>query len=135
MVEINAKSEEKIRQAAIVWLTTVRADGMPQPTPVWFIWENGTFLIYSQPKAQKLRNIRHNPKVALNLNSDEQGEQYLVIMGEASIDEKQPPSDHVPAYLKKYRQSIQAIGYTPETLAQSWSVAIRVRPTQIHGQS
>ena len=135
MVEIDAKFEKRIRQAAIVWFTTVRADGMPQPTPVWFIWENGAFLIYSQPNAQKLRNIRHNPKVALNLNTDEQGEEYLVIMGEAFIDEKQPRSDHVPAYLEKYRQSIQAIGYTPETLAQTWSVAIRVRPTHIRGQS
>ncbi len=134
MIELDAKTEAKIKQAYIVWFTTVRADGMPQPTPVWFIWEDGAFLIYSQPNAQKLRNIRHNPKVALNLNSDEEGSEYLVIMGEATIEQNHPRSDQVPAYVEKYRQGTRDIGYTPATLAQTWSVAIRVRPTFIRSE-
>src|SRR5258706_6713700 len=96
-LEIDAKFVERINQEYILWFTTVRPDGMPQPTPVWFIYDNGTFLIYSKPDAQKLRNIRHNPRVALNPNSDETGDEYLVIMGEAYIDEKQPPSNQVAA--------------------------------------
>ena len=134
MQQIDAKIEAKLNQAYVIWFTTVRPDGMPQPTPVWFIWENGTFLIYSQPNAQKLRNIRNNPKVALNLNTDEEGGEYLVIMGDAAIDVSHPPSNKVAAYAEKYRQGTQDIGYTPETLAQTFSVAIRVQPTVIRSQ-
>jgi PPOX class probable F420-dependent enzyme len=131
---IDTQVEERIRSAYIIWLTTVRADGTPQPTPVWFIWENGTFLIYSKPDAQKIRNIYHNPRVALNLDSEAQGETYLVITGEASIDESYPRADQVPAYQEKYHHGIRDIGYTPESHAQTWSLAIRVHPIHSRGQ-
>jgi len=132
--DLTPEFEQRLERAYIIWLTTVRADGMPQPTPVWFIRDQGTFLIYSQPTAQKLRNIRHNPKVALHLDTDAEGESYLVIMGEAAIDDSTAPSNQMAAYVEKYRQQIESIGYTPETLASTWSVAIRIRPLQIHGQ-
>ena len=132
-LQIDAKTEEKIKQAYVIWFTTVREDGMPQPTPVWFIWQNGEFLIYSEPNAQKLRNIRQNPRVSLNPNTDEEGEAYVVIMGEATIDEKYPPSNQVAAYLDKYREGIKGLGYAPEKFSQKWSVAIHVRPTHVRG--
>ncbi len=131
---ISATFRERLQNAMVIWLTTVRADGMPQPTPVWFILENGTFLIYSQPTAQKVRNIAHNPRVALNLNTDEWGSEYVVIMGEARIDKDQPSANQVPAYLKKYRQGITDINMTPESMAQSYSVAIRIVPTHVRGE-
>src|SRR5690242_2741036 len=109
-VLINAKVEEKLKQAYVIWFTTVRADGTPQPTPVWFIWQNGEFLIYSEPQAQKLRNIRQNPHVSLNLNSDNEANEYVVIMGEARIDEDYTPSYKVPAYFEKYQEGIQGLG-------------------------
>jgi PPOX class probable F420-dependent enzyme len=132
--EMTPEFEERIKQAHMIWLTTVRIDGMPQPTPVWFIWERDTFLIFSQPTAQKLRNIRQNPKVALNLDTEADGEAYLVIMGEAYIDADQVPSNRVAAYVEKYKLNAANIGYTPESLAATWSVAIRVKPVHIRGQ-
>ena len=30
-------------------MTTVRSDGQPQTVPVWFLWDDEGFLIYSQP--------------------------------------------------------------------------------------
>ena len=29
----------------IVWLTTVRSDGTPRPSPVWFLWTGGDVLV------------------------------------------------------------------------------------------
>ncbi|HLB46217.1 MAG TPA: pyridoxamine 5'-phosphate oxidase family protein [Anaerolineales bacterium] len=52
-------------------------------------------MIYSQPNARKLRNIAHNPRVALNLNSDEWGNHIVVITGEAYIDENALPANRV----------------------------------------
>jgi len=68
---------------------------MPQPTPVWFIWENGTFLIYTASQSQKHRNLEDNPHVALNYNNAADAETYLVIMGEAKVDHTAP--DRLPA--------------------------------------
>lgn len=132
-IEILPEYAEQIRHAYFVWLTTVRADGMPQPTPVWFSWDGDTFLIYSRPDAQKVRNIRQNRSVALNFVRDHEGEEYIVIMGQATIDDKTSPSNQVAAYATKYAEGTKRIGMTPEDLAQTYSVPIRVTPTQVRG--
>jgi PPOX class probable F420-dependent enzyme len=38
---------QRLREDVVIWLTTVRADGTPEPSPVWFLWDQETFLIYS----------------------------------------------------------------------------------------
>jgi PPOX class probable F420-dependent enzyme len=133
-VEISSEFAERIRNAYYMWFTTVRADGMPQPTPVWFVWDGSTFLIYSMPSAQKVRNIRRNPKVALSFAGDDEAGEYLVIMGEAAIDETAPPVHRMPAYLEKYLEGIKRANMTPESMARSYSTAIRVTPTYVRGE-
>jgi PPOX class probable F420-dependent enzyme len=135
-VEISPALEQRLREEKTIWLTTVGAgDGTPQPVPVWFLWQDGTLLIYSQPKAHKLRNIAQNPNVALHFKHiDEFGEEGIaVIIGEASIDKDVLPSNQIAAYLDKYRKGIVDINFTPESLAAEFSVAIRVKPTRVRG--
>jgi PPOX class probable F420-dependent enzyme len=133
-VELSPKILDLINKSEFVWFTTVRADGMPQPTPVWFIWDNGTFLIYSQPAAQKVRNLQANTKVALGFSRDLTGEEYAVIMGEAFIDSTTPPPIGMAAYLEKYRQGIADINMTPESMSAMFSTAIRVKPLRTRGE-
>jgi PPOX class probable F420-dependent enzyme len=130
---ISPEFAERLRNAQYVWFTTVREDGMPQPTPVWFIWQDGSFLIYSEPTAQKVKNVRSNPKVALGYTDSDDADSYLVIMGEAVIQEGGPLANQVPAYLEKYSEGIKGIGLTPESMAQKFSVGIRVTPTHVRG--
>ncbi|MFN8493100.1 MAG: pyridoxamine 5'-phosphate oxidase family protein [Caldilineaceae bacterium] len=82
-IEINDTVAQRLQNEQIIWFTTVRADGAPQPTPVWFLWTNNSFLIFSQPTALKVRNLQHNPKVALNFHTDEYGGNVVVFTGEA----------------------------------------------------
>jgi PPOX class probable F420-dependent enzyme len=132
--EITPEIQTAIEKAYVIWFTTVRADGMPQPTPVWFVWQDGSFLIYSIPKAQKVRNIRGNAKVALNLDDTQDGEHYTVFMGEARIDPNTPAPSNVSAYIEKYRQGIADINMTPESFDADFTVAIRVTPTQVRSE-
>jgi PPOX class probable F420-dependent enzyme len=132
--DFGARVARRLRDEEHIWLTTVRADGQPQPTLVWFLWEQDeTFLIYSQPNKQKLRNILQNPKVALNFNSDVHGDDMIIFSGEARIVTDVAAANQHPVYLEKYRASIQRIGMTPETFAPSYSVALRVMPTKVRG--
>jgi PPOX class probable F420-dependent enzyme len=131
--EFGARVARRLEQELIIWLTTVRVDGTPQPSPVWFLWADQSLLIYSQPNKQKLRNIAQNPKVALNFNSNASGGDIAVIAGTARIDPQAPPADRIKAYLAKYRQKIADLGSTPEAFAQSYSVAVRVTPTGLRG--
>ena len=89
-VEIPTEFAALLEAAEYVWFSTVRADGMPQPTPVWFIREGDTYLIYTIPDSQKVTNLKANPKVALSWSNDD-AETYVVVMGEVSIDESRRP--------------------------------------------
>ncbi len=131
--EFGARVARRLRDERVIWLTTVRDDGTPEPSPVWFLWDGSTFLIYSQPDKPKLRNIARDPKVALHFNSDPEGDDVAIFTGEAKIDAGVPPATQVPDYLAKYRQGIRNIGMTPDSFAQSYAVPIRVKPTKLRG--
>jgi PPOX class probable F420-dependent enzyme len=125
---------ERIQKGIYAWLTTVRADGTPQPTPVWYVWDDGTFLMYSIPNQQKIRNIRANPTVALAITDDSSGENYVVITGEAVVDEDAPRVIDNAPYVEKYRQSMAAINFSPDSMTRDFTTAIRITPTGVRGQ-
>jgi PPOX class probable F420-dependent enzyme len=125
------RAESRLRSEPIIWLTTVRADGQAQATPVWFLWDGETFLLYSQPDAQKVRNLAANPKVALHLDDDGSGGDVVTVEGTATVEPDTPRADRVDGYLAKYRAAIDALGYEPGPFARSYSTAIRVRPTRV----
>jgi PPOX class probable F420-dependent enzyme len=126
----HARAEERLRSEQVAWLTTVRADGQAQSSPVWFLWDGETFLLYSQPHAQKVRNIAVNPKVSLHLG-DVAGDDVVTLEGAAVVEPDAPRADHVEGYLAKYRAAIDRLGSQPGPFARTYSTAIRVRPTRI----
>src|SRR5260221_14203990 len=64
------RAAERLRDEIIAWLATVRPDGQPQPSPVWFLWQEPDILMYSKPNTPKLRNLEGNPRVALHLEGN-----------------------------------------------------------------
>ena len=130
--EFGARVARRLDQEQIIWLTTVRRDGTPQPVPLWFLWDGESFLIYSQPNTPKVRNIGHNPTVALQFNCDRHGNDVVVFTGAARIVDDAPPVDQVPAFVAKYREDM-APGKEAENMARDYTVAIRVTPTKLRG--
>jgi PPOX class probable F420-dependent enzyme len=132
--ELEHKAKKFIKQEYAIWLTTIGSNLAPQPRPVWFIWDQDSFLIFSQPHAHKLKHIKLHPNVSLHFNTDKTADEYVIVYGGiANIDESVPPAHKVRAYLKKYKAGIEAMGATPEQFSQAYSVAIRVRPTSLRG--
>lgn len=130
-----AHAAERLRSESVVWLTTVSPDGVPQPTPVWFVWEGGDEItIYTPPQSLKVRNIRNNDRVAVNFNSDERGADVVVFLGRATLDDSAPAVKDNPAYAEKYRRGMQSIGLTPESMSQIYSQPIRVKFSHIRVQ-
>src|SRR6516162_7287147 len=77
----------RLREDRLIWLTTVDAKGTPQPTPVWFLWDetNSTILIYSLAGAKRLEHLRLNPRVALNFDGNGTGGDITVISSEPYV--------------------------------------------------
>jgi PPOX class probable F420-dependent enzyme len=131
--DYGARVARRLGEELIIWLTTVGSDLTPQPSPVWFLWDGETALIYSQPGTPKLRNIRERPRVSLSFNSTETGGDVVVITGDAWLDPETPPANELPVYIEKYSNGLAGIGLTPEAFAEAYSVPLRVRPTSLRG--
>ncbi len=125
----------RLRDDRLIWLTTVDAKGMPQPTPVWFLWDEATstMLIYSRADAKRLAHIQQNPRVALNFDGNGSGGDIIVITGQAQLSQNDPPADRLPVYVQKYRDFIARGFTTPEHFASIYSVALRISPLAIRG--
>ena len=123
-------AEQRLRSNIIAWLTTVGADGRPYTVPVWFLWEGNTILIFSQPRKQKIRNLRKNARITLALDDTKEGDDVVIVEGTAELLDNPEISVVLPAYVEKYGAYIQALGFTPESMAASYSVGIRVTPTK-----
>lgn len=123
-----ARADKRLKEEAIAWLTTVTPQGHPQSSPIWYLWDGKTILLYSQKDKGKLKNIATNPNVSFHLDSDGVGGDILAIEGRAAIEPGAPPANQLPTYLEKYRDGIKRIGMTPDSFASDYSEAVRITP-------
>ncbi len=128
--EADAHALERLRADMIGWLTTVTPAGQPQTFPIWFLWEDGEALIYSDRRAKRLLNIRANPRVSLHLDDDGKGGDVVIVEGEARVDDTTPPLPEHTAYLAKYGAWITEQLGSPEEMATIYNVPLRIRPTR-----
>lgn len=131
--ESDSHVRDRLRSERIAWLTTVTASGQPQTFPIWFLWDDaadggrGDLLIYSDHRARRNRNVEANPRVSFHL-ADGQGNDVVIIEGEARID---PETVALPAnasYVAKYADPIANDFHTPEEMATIYNVPLRIRP-------
>jgi PPOX class probable F420-dependent enzyme len=125
--------KRRLRDEQTIWLTTIDAHLTPQPRPVWFHWDSETLLVFSQPHAAKVRHIQRQPHVALNFNTDAEGGDVGVLIGEAAVATSPITPNRLKAYLRKYRQGIKDIGMTPASFQADYSLAILVTPLTTRG--
>ena len=81
------------------WLCTLRADGSPHVTPVWFIYRGPVWWVCSSEHNRKTRNVAADPRVSLAL---ENGVAPVVAEGLATIHRPPFPAELRAAFAEKY---------------------------------
>jgi PPOX class probable F420-dependent enzyme len=80
---------ELLDSAAVATVVTLDPDGSPHLSAAWVGMEDGEVVIGTLGDQRKLRNLRHDPRIALTLQSERINEwglrEYLVINGSARI--------------------------------------------------
>jgi PPOX class probable F420-dependent enzyme len=141
MSSLNAHVEQRLRTDQWVWLITVRPDGRPHVVLVGFFWDGQTFLIFSQPDRQKLRNVRHNPQVMLALDgTGKMGDDVVVVEGTAELLNETSLSimsanPAIEAKYEEWQHVIREAGSDRDWQAMfaDYSQPIRVTPTRFLG--
>ena len=125
------KSKARLEREPVIWMTTVRSDGQPQTSVVWFLLEGDEVLVYSKDGTIRNRNVLTNPKVSLNLDGDGRGGAVVTMEGTARIDADAPAPKDNPAYLEKYHDLIVGNGWTPEQFGRDYPVPIRIKVEKV----
>ena len=123
-----------LREAHIAVLATRGADGRPHAAPIWYLYEDGVFVMITGRRSTKARNIRQHPQVALVV--DQRTLPYYVVMVQGTAAIGLPPSREVHLHM--------AVRYLGEAMGREYSarrfsedaVTIRLLPgklTEYHG--
>ena len=129
--DLGRRLRRRLEEDRVVWLTTVAADGTPQPNPVWFIVEGDELLVWNRADAHRLAHLRRRPRATLNFNSSASGGDILVITGEARRDDGAPLPHEVPAYVEKYGDAMRRISGSLEGFSGEYPVLLRIRPDRV----
>lgn len=124
----------RLRDERVIWLTTVSADGTPQPNPVWFLWDGaGTVLVYNRPDAARLGHVVARPQIALHFDGDGGGGDIVVLAGTARRDES-APAPHVHAdYVAKYGEAMARVSGSVTGFSEQYAVPLRIDIRRIRG--
>jgi len=106
-------------------LATVRPDGAPQATPMWFLWdpENQEIRLTHTRERYNYRNIQHDPRVSLSITDPDNGYRYLSMRGVVEKIEDDPTGDFYNVLSQRYR------GRSIEVKDRAVRVILHVRPT------
>jgi PPOX class probable F420-dependent enzyme len=132
--EFGAKTARRVVDEKLAWLTTVDSNGMPQPNPVWFLWDDGSFLVFSRPNQAKLANIARTGKVSFNFEATEDEEQVTIFTGRAEIIDRATLDQAIfGRYAEKYAQGFVNIDLPRAEYEAAYTEVIRFTPEKVRG--
>lgn len=129
-LEQRTRVDDRLRTDQRAWFATTKPDGQPHTVPVWFLWDGGSLLPFTQPGSQKVSNLRRTPKATLHLEGPETPS-VVFVEGDAELLAEPTAAVVNDAYLDKYAEGIEALGLTAESMAAEYAQPIRLRPTKV----
>jgi PPOX class probable F420-dependent enzyme len=121
--------EELLNQPNVAVLATVGPGGRAHAAPIWYLYEDGVFVMSTGRGSRKHRNIEKNPEVTLVV--DRRTLPYYAVMAQGTAEIGPPLSEE--SRLK------MAVRYLGEEMGRAYitrrpggdSVTIRLRPRRL----
>jgi PPOX class probable F420-dependent enzyme len=85
-------------------LATIRPDGDPSITPMWYVWDGDLLRFTHTNKRRKFRNIAHNPHVAFSVFDPADPYRYLQLRGNVESIEPDPTGAFFVELGKRYKR-------------------------------
>ncbi len=125
----NDKLEVFLKEPNVAVLATVDAKGRAHGAPIWYLYDDGVFIISTGRGSQKARNVEASPDVTLVV--DQRTLPYYAVMaqGRAEIGPGLAEQDHLRLCVR----------YLGEELAKAYlagvsnedAITIRLRPRKV----
>jgi PPOX class probable F420-dependent enzyme len=112
-------------------IATVRKDGAPHITPIWFVFDGDDLIFTTGEHSAKAKHIRRDPRVTLCVDEEQPHYSYVIVEGTATL------SDDLNAMLPwatriaaRYMGADRAEEYGRRN-AVAGELLVRVTPTRI----
>jgi PPOX class probable F420-dependent enzyme len=102
VIAIPEKYLDLFQKKAFAQLATLMPDGSPQVSPVWVDYDGQYILINSAKGRIKDKNMRHDPRVGLDLVDPENPYRHLSVRGHVVDITEQGADAHIDKLAKKY---------------------------------
>ena len=107
-------------------LATVTADGYPQVTGVWFLYEEGELRLSLNTARYKTRILRERPRCSLFVLDLQNPYRYLEVRGEARID---PDDDYV--FARRLAEKYGGVEFWKHDQAGERRVRVTIDPVRV----
>jgi PPOX class probable F420-dependent enzyme len=104
-------------------LATVRPDGAPQSSVMWFAWDGQRLRFTHTRTRQKFKNIAHERRVAISIRDDANPYRFLEVRGEVESVETDPGGAFYKSLQRRY-------GVDYPVFDADVRVVVTVRPTK-----
>ena len=83
---------------------TLRRDGSPNLTPVWFRWDGASVRVWTTDTRSWVRNLLHDPRVAFSVQTSEAPYPAVVIRGHTTVTsgDESAVLDEIRAITRRY---------------------------------
>lgn len=82
--DLGPESHTFLEQMPNLILGTIRSDGSPQASPVWYLWTGSSFLVSTIETTAKWKNLLRDRRCSVCVDNPETG-QMIVAYGEATL--------------------------------------------------
>ena len=83
---LNRRLSQELLDRDVTRLAYVAEDGTPRSIPIGFIWNGSAIVMCTAKNAPKVAALRHNPAVALTIDTEAHPPHILLIRGRADLD-------------------------------------------------
>jgi len=118
-----------LEEANVAVLATVDRRGRAHAAPIWYVYDDGVFIMSTGRGSQKHRNIEANPEVTLVI--DRRTLPYYAVMARGVVEIGPPLSgDDRLRIVRRYLNEEQTRRYM-ERMAGQDSVSLRLKPRKL----
>ncbi len=126
---VSSELETMLEEANVAVLASVDTKGRAHAAPIWYLYENGEFLISTGRGSQKHKNVEGNPDVTLDVDRRDLPYLAAMVRGKAQVED---------AFSDEQRQKL-AFRYLGEEIGRAYlarteggsSVTIRLKPEKV----
>ena len=133
-VMTNNEIKEFLNRKLIATLVTLRQDGSPHASPMWYMYQDGKFYSGTGWESLKVRNIERDDRVSLCISTHNEPYQYIVVDGTCEIV-KGDTKRTLPRVSVRYLGEKRGKAFDEEMAQIGESVMLVITPTKILTES